>query len=61
MTSSGNYNSIDWEDCLETAKLEGLEEGREKATLAKNMKDRGIPTDVIAKSTGLALDEITGI
>lgn len=51
------------EDCLETAKLEGREEGREEATIniARNMKSMGIPYEVIANSTGLSAEEISGI
>ena len=63
------------EDCLETAKIEGIEEGREEGrkegreegreeatiTIARNMKAMGIPDDVIAKTTGLSLKEISGI
>lgn len=59
------------EDCLETAKIEGKEEGleegreegREEATIkiARNMKVMGISDDVIAKTTGLSKEEISGI
>lgn len=55
------------EDCLETAKIEGIEEGRkegvEEATLkiARNMKAMGMPDDVIAKTTGLSPKEIASI
>ena len=51
------------EDCLETAKIEGIEEGREEATvkIARNMKSMGISDDVIAKTTGLSKEEISGI
>ena len=51
------------EDCLETAKLEGREEGREEATIniARNMKSMGIPYEVKANSTVLSAEEIYGI
>ena len=47
------------EDCLETAKLEGREEAT--INIARNMKSMGIPYEVIANSTGLSAEEISGI
>lgn len=51
------------EDCLETAKLEGRQEGQEEATMkiARNMKGMGLPLDVIAETTGLSMEEISGL
>lgn len=62
-------------DVLDTAKLEGRIEGRAeghaeglaeglaegKLTTAKNLKDMGIPTDVIAKATGLSILQIESL
>ena len=55
-------------DVLDSAKLEGKIEGRaegraegrdeERFSIARNMKQLGIPVDVIVKSTGLTLGEI---
>lgn len=47
-------------DVLDSAKLEGREEGREEErfSIARNMKQLGIPVDVIVKSTGLTSGEI---
>lgn len=55
-------------DVLDSAKLEGKIEGRaegraegrdeERFSIARNMKQLGIPVDVIAKSTGLTSGEI---
>ena len=51
-------------DVLDTAKMEGLEEGRaegraeEKCSLAKAMKAEGLPTATIARITGLSEDAI---
>ena len=51
-------------DVLDSAKLEGKIEGRaegrdeERFSIARNMKQRGIPVDVIVKSTGLTSGEI---
>lgn len=48
------------QDAIETAKVDGLAEGREKANRhnAAKMKEKGIPDDVIADITGLPLNEI---
>ncbi|MDE6096403.1 MAG: hypothetical protein K2G52_09465, partial [Muribaculaceae bacterium] len=48
------------QDCLETAKLEGREEGKTEAMveMAKNLKSLNIPLDIIIKTTGLSSDEI---
>ena len=51
-------------DVLDSAKLEGKIEGRaegrdeERFSIARNMKQLGIPVDVIEKSTGLTSGEI---
>ena len=51
-------------DVLDSAKLEGKIEGRaegrdeERFSIARNMKQLGIPVDVIVKSTGLTSGEI---
>ena len=55
-------------DVLSTAKLEGLEEGREegimvgrqeeKIATARNLKSLNIPIAVIVQATGLSIDEI---
>ena len=46
---------------LEQGRTEGLEQGRteEKLTMAHRMKADGLPCEVIAKYTGLTVDEIT--
>ena len=44
-------------------RAEGLEEGRaeEKLANARNLKANGVPVDVIAKSLGLSVEEITAL
>lgn len=51
------------QDCLETAKLEGREEGKTEAMveMAKNLKSLNIPLDIIIKTTGLSSDEIDSL
>ena len=49
----------------------GLEQGREQGRaegeaqkqreIAKNFKDSGVPLDLIAKNTGLSVEEIEGL
>lgn len=60
------------EDCLESAKLEGIAEGRAEGIaeglargkaeaqieMAQNLKRMGLPLEVIAKATGLTIEEI---
>lgn len=45
------------------AREEGLAEGVEQTrlTTARNLKSEGIPTDVIAKCTGLTLEQVAGL
>ena len=43
---------------MRMVKRPGLQEKRE---IAKNFKDSGIPIDVIAKNTGLTLEEIEAL
>ena len=51
-------------DVLNTAKMEGLEEGRaegqqeERIKNARNLKKLGVSPDVIAQATELSLEEI---
>jgi predicted transposase/invertase (TIGR01784 family) len=49
-----------WEYAMEQAKAEGLARGmaEEKSSIAKNMKQNGIPAETIAKCTGLSIEEI---
>ena len=65
-----NYN--DWFSVMNTAKNEGIAEGRAegraeglaegealaKQEMAKSLKSQGVPTDVIAKASGLTAEEI---
>ena len=48
---------------MEQGKKEGLAEGRaeEKSSIAKNMKQNGIPAETIAKCTGLSIEEIENL
>jgi predicted transposase/invertase (TIGR01784 family) len=48
---------------LAEGKAEGLAEGEVKAqvTIAHNLKEAGLPFDIIAQSTGLSLDEVAGL
>ena len=54
-------------DVIDTAKLEGRKEGlaegrmESKIEIAKNMKLAGIPTDLIAQTTGLTIEKINEI
>lgn len=58
-------------DVLGTARLEGLEEGRQagleegekkkQIEIASNMKELGVPIKIIAQSSGLTIEEITSI
>ena len=50
----------DYYNMLNTAKADGLAEGREEglAMAAKEMKKLGLPTDIIIKSTGLSEAQI---
>ncbi|MBP3827774.1 MAG: hypothetical protein ILA07_07000 [Prevotella sp.] len=45
---------------MEGQKQEGFREGMEKgkAEIARNLKNDGIPLDVIARNTGLSIEEI---
>lgn len=55
-------------DVLDTAKTEGLEEGRalgraegraeERLANARNLKNAGIPADIIANALGITIDEV---
>ena len=49
--------------CERAGREEGRSEGaaQEKREIAKNFKDSGIPIDVIAKNTGLTLEEIEAL
>jgi predicted transposase/invertase (TIGR01784 family) len=44
-------------------RAEGIKEGEKKAQLniARNLKNSGIPVDVIAQSTGLSVEEINNL
>ena len=52
---------------LEQGRSEGLAEGRSEGAaqkqreIAKNFKDSGVPLDLIAKNTGLSVEEIEGL
>jgi predicted transposase/invertase (TIGR01784 family) len=48
---------------MEGQKKEGKEEGRKEAQMeiARNLKESGIPIDVIAQSTGLSVEEINNL
>ena len=48
---------------IEKGRKEGIEKGRkeEKAAIAANMKSLGLPTDTIAKATGLSEEEIKAL
>lgn len=50
-------------DVLNTAKMEGLMEGRmeERLANARNFKKMGVSPDIIAQATGLSLEEINGL
>ena len=49
------------EDARAEGRAEGLAEGaaQEKREIAKNLKESGIPIDVIAKNTGLTPEEVS--
>ena len=57
----------DLKNSLDTAREEGFIDGEMKGKIknnfrvAKNLKDLGIPIDIIMKSTGLSEDEINNI
>ena len=48
---------------MEGQKQEGIKEGRKEAQLdiARNLKNSGIPVDVIAQNTGLSIEEINNL
>ena len=56
---------------LELGREQGLKQGREQGRaegeaqkqreIAKNFKDSGVPLDLIAKNTGLSVEEIEGL
>lgn len=50
-------------DVLNTAKMEGRMEGRmeERLANARNFKKMGVSPDIIARATGLSLEEINGL
>mgnify|MGYP001145489755 FL=1 len=50
-------------DVLNTAKMEGRMEGRmeERLENARNFKKMGVSPDIIARATGLSLEEINGL
>ena len=52
--------SLKFQDAMEEGRAEGRAEGRdeERFSIARNMKQLGIPVDVIVKSTGLTSGEI---
>lgn len=60
-------NRVILRDNIETAKGEGLMEGivkgrmEEKLANARSLKQNGVPTEVIAKSLGLSLDEMASL
>ncbi len=44
---------------LEQGRAEG--EAQKQREIAKNFKDSGVPLDLIAKNTGLSVEEIEGL
>ena len=50
-------------DVLDTAKMEGREEGRkeEKMSVAQKLKAMGLDANSIAKATGLSPDELASL
>ena len=52
-----NYN--DYFNTLDTAKKEGVEEG--KLLIARNLKTMGLPSESIAQATGLTIEEIENL
>ncbi len=56
-----------FEYMLNERKRKGLEQGRaegeaqKQREIAKNFKDSGVPLDLIAKNTGLSVEEIEGL
>ena len=48
---------------LEQGRAEGRSEGaaQKQREIAKNFKDSGVPLDLIAKNTGLSVEEIEGL
>jgi len=56
----GEWN---WEEALEVAREEGLEDGREKEKLiiANNLLSKGSTPEFVREITGLTLDEVNEI
>jgi predicted transposase/invertase (TIGR01784 family) len=54
------YSGYDVQETRRVARAEGLAEGRAEGRLvtAKNLKGMDLPVDVIAKATGLSVEEI---
>ena len=56
-----------FEYMLNERERKGLEQGRaegeaqKQREIAKNFKDSGVPLDLIAKNTGLSVEEIEGL
>ena len=48
---------------IKEGRAEGIKEGEKKAqlTIAKKLKESGIPVDVIAQNTGLSIEEISNL
>lgn len=51
----------DYNNCLNTARQDGKLEGcmEEKLRMAKSLKDLNAPIDIIAKASGLSIEEIS--
>lgn len=58
---------VGWQEGHEEGREEGLQEGREEGLvkarleIIRNMKSKGITTDVISQMTGLSIDEIDSL
>ena len=61
------FKELTREEDLEISRLDGYEEGeragaeQRQCEIAKNFKESGIPLDVIAKNTGLTLEEVAAL
>lgn len=54
---------ISWEEGHEKGREEGFEEGQEKKTIemARNLKVKGIPINIIVECSGLTEEEINAL
>ena len=65
------FKELTREEDLEISRLDGYEEGeragaergamQRQCEIAKNFKECGIPLDVIAKNSGLTLEEVAAL